>query len=104
MGKYRVGFVGAGQVARSHSIGFGNVPLFFGPTDTAELSIIAEATDDLARSAAVRLGFPAWTSDWRRVTGDPTVDIVDVMTPTYLHKDPAIDALEHGKSVICEKP
>ena len=104
MGKYTVGFVGGGQVARSHSIGFGNVPLFFGSADTVELKVIAEATDALAKTAAERLGFPRWTSDWRKVTGDPAVDIVDVLTPTYLHKDPVIDALEHGKSVICEKP
>jgi predicted dehydrogenase len=71
---------------------------------TAEMKVIAEATDELAKNAAERLGFGSWTSDWRRVTADPSVQIVDVMTPTYLHKDPAIDALEHGKAVICEKP
>ena len=104
MGKHTVGFVGGGQVARSHTIGFGNVPLFFGSAETVELKVIAEATDALAKTAAERLGFPRWTADWRQVTGDPALDIVDVLTPTYLHKDPVIDALEHGKSVICEKP
>ena len=104
MATFSVGFVGAGQVARSHSIGFGNVPLFYGPSDTVELKVLAEATDELARSAAARLGFPKWTSDWRSVTADPSLHIVDIMTPTYLHKEPAIDAMEHGKDVICEKP
>jgi predicted dehydrogenase len=102
--RYSVGFVGGGQVARSHAIGFANVPLFFAGADTAEMKVVAEASDALARSAAEKLGFPAWTSDWRQVTRDPAVEVVDVMTPTYLHREPAIDALEHGKAVICEKP
>jgi levoglucosan dehydrogenase len=102
--RHSVGFIGGGQAARAHSIGFGNVPLFFGPSESVEMKIIAEASDDLARSAAGRLGFSKWTGDWRQVTADPELDIVDVLTPTYLHKAPVIDALEHGKSVICEKP
>jgi predicted dehydrogenase len=104
LSRHAVGFVGGGQVARAHFIGFGNVPLLFGPTHTAELKTVAEATDRLAKDAARRFGIPRWTSDWRKVTGDPAVDIVDVMTPTGLHKAPSVDAIEHGKSVICEKP
>jgi len=85
-------------------VGFGNIPLFYGPELTAELKVVAEATEELASSAAARLGIPRWTSDWREVIRDPGVDIVDVLTPTYLHKEPAIAAMESGKDVICEKP
>ena len=104
MGRYKIGFVGGGQVAKSHVIGFGNLPLFFGPAEIADMEVVAEATDELAHDVAQRFGFPKWTTDWRKVTGDPTVDIVDVMTPTNLHMAPAVDAIEHNKSVICEKP
>lgn len=35
---------------------------------------------------------------------DPKVDIVVVATPNDSHKEIVIDALRHGKNVICEKP
>jgi predicted dehydrogenase len=34
----------------------------------------------------------------------PDVDLVDLCTPTPLHKDQAIAALRAGKHVLCEKP
>ncbi|MCL1952201.1 MAG: Gfo/Idh/MocA family oxidoreductase, partial [Oscillospiraceae bacterium] len=36
--------------------------------------------------------------------GDPRVELVVVATPNDVHKEIVIDALRHGKHVICEKP
>ena len=35
---------------------------------------------------------------------DPEIDMVLVATPNNYHKEISIDALRHGKNVICEKP
>ncbi|MBN2712406.1 MAG: Gfo/Idh/MocA family oxidoreductase [Planctomycetes bacterium] len=35
---------------------------------------------------------------------DPSLDIIDITLPTYLHEEYAILALSAGKHVICEKP
>jgi predicted dehydrogenase len=35
---------------------------------------------------------------------DPTIDLVDVCLPPHLHADVAVQALEAGKHVFCEKP
>jgi len=35
---------------------------------------------------------------------DPRVELVVVATPNDVHKEIVIDALRHGKNVICEKP
>ncbi|MBQ7444580.1 MAG: Gfo/Idh/MocA family oxidoreductase [Clostridia bacterium] len=35
---------------------------------------------------------------------DPEIDLVLVATPNNFHKDISIDALRHGKNVVCEKP
>lgn len=91
-------------MARAHIVGFGNIPLFYGPLQTVEVKTVAEVTDALASDAATRLGVPHWTSDWKQVVSDPAIEIIDVLTPTYLHKEPAIAAIEKGKAVICEKP
>jgi len=38
------------------------------------------------------------------VLADPEVDLVDLCTPTPMHADQAIAALNSGKHVLCEKP
>jgi predicted dehydrogenase len=38
------------------------------------------------------------------VLADPEIDLVDLCTPTPLHPEQAIAALQAGKNVFCEKP
>ena len=35
---------------------------------------------------------------------DPKIDLVVVATPNDVHKEIVVDALAHGKNVVCEKP
>lgn len=35
---------------------------------------------------------------------DPDIDVVYIATPTSLHREHCLLALEHGKAVLCEKP
>jgi len=44
------------------------------------------------------------TSDIDAVLGDPSIDIVDICLPTYLHESNTIAALQAGKHVLVEKP
>ncbi|MDZ7639253.1 MAG: Gfo/Idh/MocA family oxidoreductase [Bryobacterales bacterium] len=43
-------------------------------------------------------------ADWRDLIKDPNVDAVDFCTPTFLHVENAVEALEAGKHVLVEKP
>ena len=45
-----------------------------------------------------------WTVDWREAVTDPAVDVVDIVTPNFLHKEIAMAAIAAGKHVYCEKP
>ncbi|KKK79555.1 hypothetical protein LCGC14_2832340, partial [marine sediment metagenome] len=36
--------------------------------------------------------------------GDPDVDLVLVVTPTYVHEEPAVKAVRAGKKVFLDKP
>ena len=43
-------------------------------------------------------------NDWKKVVERPDIDIIDICTPTYLHKDIVIAAAKNGKQIFCEKP
>ena len=43
------------------------------------------------------------SDDWRAVTRADDVDLVFVLTPNDSHAEIGIDALAHGKHVLCEK-
>ncbi len=59
---------------------------------------------DPAREAdAAREGLVVYESR-EALLEDPAIDIVLVATTNEVHKEICIDALEHGKHVICEKP
>ena len=42
--------------------------------------------------------------NWKDLLADPNVEAVDFCTPTFLHPENAIAALEAGKHVLVEKP
>ncbi len=59
--------------------------------------------DEARQKAAEERGLYAYSSR-EELLSDPEVDIVLVAVPNDLHKDFSIEALRHGKHVICEKP
>jgi predicted dehydrogenase len=65
---------------------------------------VAEADESLARSAAERLRFEEWTTDWEALVASPDIDVVSIATPNFLHAPMAIAAAAAGKHVFCEKP
>lgn len=105
MREIAVGLIGGGFMGKAHSLAYSGVPMFFWPTEVLPVKkTIAEATPELAQDAAARFGFAGWTSDWRSIIEDPSIDVVDIATPNSLHPEMAIAALAAGKHVICEKP
>ncbi len=62
------------------------------------------ATRRSARSPPRRMGFARSTGDWRELVADPAVDVVDICSPNYLHREMALAAIAAGKHVWCEKP
>lgn len=53
---------------------------------------------------AKEFSIPFYTSITEAICAHPDVDVVDITTPTFLHKPNALEALELGKDTICEKP
>jgi len=93
------------MMGRIHSLAWANVCNFYWPQHPRIIKLrLADATLDLAKDGAERLGWAEASGDWREVAGARDLDIVDVVVPNALHRDVVIEALSRGKHVFCEKP
>ncbi|MEM6552120.1 MAG: Gfo/Idh/MocA family oxidoreductase [Planctomycetota bacterium] len=99
-----VGLIGSKFMGRTHSNAYLKAGKFFDlPRDPVMHTIAARDAEDL-KSFAPRWGWQNWTTDWRELVHNPEIELVDVGTPNHVHRDMAIEALEAGKHVACEKP
>lgn len=104
MKKVRVGLIGTGYIGRCHAIAYAQAPTVFPLEAELVLEYLAEITPELAQQKAQEFGFNRSTGDWRDVVSDPNVDVVDICTPNFLHKEIALAAIANGKHVYSEKP
>ena len=100
-----IAMIGGGFMGKAHSLAYAAMPMFFWPAPARPIKkIVVDATDDLARTAAERYSWEGFSSSWRDVVNDPSIDVIDIATPNNLHAEIAIAAAEAGKHIICEKP
>ena len=59
---------------------------------------------DLANQVKERYGYEQAITNFDDMLADPEIDVIDIVTPPFLHCSMAIKALKAGKHVICEKP
>jgi predicted dehydrogenase len=98
MRKVKVALIGSGFAADLHMHAYRRV---YGID--VEVALVASRS---ARSDefAARHGIPAVAHDFDGVLKDQTIDVVDIATPPALHARMAVQAMQAGKHVICEKP
>ncbi len=96
--KLRIGSLGAGKWAESaHIPGWQRDP-------RCEVVAVADPIGDRARDFARRFDIPEATDDWQVVLNNPTIDVIDIATPSHTHYALATAAIAAGKHVLCEKP
>lgn len=93
-----VGVVGAGRALELHAFGYkrSNIP--------CRLKTVMARRSEQIQKAVKMYGFEKGTTDFADLLNDPEIDVVDICTPPYVHKEQIILALRAGKHVICEKP
>lgn len=100
-----IGLIGSGFMGQAHADAFQRVNLLYRDLPARpHLSMLADATPELAAAAAARFGFERATGDWRALVTDPAVDVVDITSPNLMHHEMAMAAIAAGKHVYCEKP
>lgn len=101
----RVGMVGSGYMAKTHSLALRNIESFLYPDmSRIEMVRMADINANAADEGAKRWGWASSTSDWRDITRADDIDAVIIITPNDSHEEISIDAFAHGKHVLCEKP
>jgi predicted dehydrogenase len=100
-----VAIIGSGLMAKAHTMAWRNLQAVFGSLPACiRLVVLADATDEFASAGAAQFGYERWTTSWQDAVADPAVDVVDIVTPNFLHKDVALAAARAGKHIWCEKP
>jgi predicted dehydrogenase/threonine dehydrogenase-like Zn-dependent dehydrogenase len=97
-GKLGIGFVGAGNFAKSVLL-----PAL-GRRDDVQLTGICTATGMSGVETGKRHGFRFAATDVGELLNDPATNAVFIATQHHTHADFICQALEAGKSVFCEKP
>jgi myo-inositol 2-dehydrogenase/D-chiro-inositol 1-dehydrogenase len=97
-GPLRVGIAGLGRMGQRHAR-----HLAFN-TPGATLVAACSPVESERQWACAELGVTALHDDFAALLRDPAVDAVAIVTPTTLHAEQTIAALEAGKHVFVEKP
>ncbi|WP_122048837.1 Gfo/Idh/MocA family protein [Asaia bogorensis] len=100
-----IGLIGSGFMGQAHADAYRRAAMLYRDLPALpRLSMLADATPELAEKAARRFGFERSTGDWRMLVNDPAIDVVDITSPNLFHKEMALAAIAAGKHIYCEKP
>lgn len=94
--KMRFGIVGCGMIAGVHARAIEHI-------DGAELFGVADNSLAAANRFAQQHGVKAY-ADYSEMLSDENIDAVCICTPSFLHAEMAIEAMNAGKHVVVEKP
>lgn len=98
-----VAVIGGGFMGKAHSNAWIKVTKFFDVIYNINLKVIVGNNSPM-EAFAERWGYDEVSYNWQSVVERDDIDIIDICTPTYMHKDMIIKSLNAGKHVMCEKP
>lgn len=103
-GTLGVAMVGYGFMGAAHSHAWRTAPHFFDLPLRPAMTVVTGRSLEAVTAAADQYGWAGVETDWRSLLGRDDVQLIDVCTPGDTHAEIAIEALEAGKHVLCEKP
>lgn len=105
MDTYGVGMIGYGYMGKMHSYAYASLPYIYNPPAARVKLVGVCAASEASRSYAMNsAGYEFSTPDYRELLDRSDIQIIDVVTPNYLHPEHAIAAIKAGKHVYCDKP
>ncbi len=95
--RIRLGVIGVGNIARLNVQGYLDHP-------NCDVVALCDATIERAEGLAKEWGVPDVYDRVEDLLSDESIDAVEILTPTYLHHQHVMAALEAGKHVSVQKP
>ncbi|MHB8994036.1 MAG: Gfo/Idh/MocA family protein [Armatimonadota bacterium] len=92
----KVAIIGLGNIAGTHITQWKKL-------DGIEIVAGSDVNAEAAAKAEETHGFKGYT-DWRLMLDEVKPDIVSICTPPFLHREMAVECLQRGIHVLCEKP
>ena len=97
MDKVRLGVLGAGNIAAMNVRGYLEDP-------RCDIVAVCDTDEEVGRQAAKEWGAESFYAELPDLLADDSIDAVEILTPTHMHHDHVIAALEAGKHVSVQKP
>ena len=95
--KPRIAFAGVGWIGRNRMEAVVN-------TGLADVAGIADPSKECIEAAAGSVAINRRYNSFAEIISDPDADAVVIATPSAMHMEQAVHALQHGKAVFCQKP
>lgn len=96
--KIKICMVGAGRVGKLHS---GTLKRYI---RDADLVALVDPAVEILHETGNEFGIQARFTTLSEAFDQADFDAVIITTPTFTHRDLAVEAAQHGKHVYCEKP
>jgi myo-inositol 2-dehydrogenase/D-chiro-inositol 1-dehydrogenase len=93
----RFGLIGFGAWGRCHAGAIARTP-------GAELAAVAARAPESRAAAAEQFPGATLHADYRELLKQPDLDVVDVVLPSFLHREVGCAALAAGRHLLLEKP
>ncbi|MCK9858659.1 Gfo/Idh/MocA family oxidoreductase [Paenibacillus sp. ATY16] len=97
MNQVRIGIIGAGRISHVMSKAHSEVP-------ESRLHGVFDIVRSSAEKLAKQYNIPNIYDSYQEMLASSEIDAVLVCTPTFLHEQIVIDAVNAGKHVFCQKP
>ncbi len=99
-----IALIGQGFMGRTHSNAWGQVVKFFNVPLKPRMHTVCGTAKERTDEFAANWGWQIASNDWRGVVRSRKIDLVDVVTPNFMHAPVAMAAINAGKHIACEKP
>ena len=97
MSTLKIGIIGIGGIAKTHIPGWQE-------SHHSEVIASSDINETVLKEWGANYQINRLYKDPYELIADPEIDVVDICTPNNYHCDLAIQAMQAGKHVICEKP
>jgi len=104
MREINVAMIGEGFMGRTHSNAWSQVTKFFKPPVRPVMYTSCGRRQEHPKIFSNHWGWTHASTNWENAVRLPEIDLVDIVTPNFMHAPVAMAAIEAGKNVSCEKP